>query len=434
MAIADIAAFAHLTDADIENLAVELDAIRLDIEDSRGERDARYIRRTIAAQRALEVAGRLMLAASSKRFAWWAGTVSLGLAKIIENMEIGHNVMHGQWNWMNDPEIHSSTWEWDMSAASKHWRFSHNFQHHKYTNILGMDDDVGYTILRVTRDQPWERFNIGNLLFNAILALGFEWGIGLQPIELGKILKAGPDREITLLQTREFSAKAGRQVLKDYVAFPALTSLSPAATYKSTLKANVVANVIRNIWANAVIFCGHFPDGAEKFTKTDMIGETRGRWYLRQMLGSANFDAGPAMRFMSGNLCHQIEHHLYPDLPSNRLHEISVRVRQVCDKYDLPYTTGSFLMQYGKAWRTIAKLSLPDRYLRDTADDAPETRSERMFTDLEPGFAGTDLATGRRRGLKTAITAIRQCRRDPRAGEVRHRSGLSSQRRRRPPG
>ncbi len=404
-------AFAHLTDTDIENLAVELDAIRLDIEDSRGERDARYIRRTIAAQRVLDVAGRLLLAGSSKRWAWWAGTATLGLAKIIENMEIGHNVMHGQWNWMNDPEIHSTTWEWDMSGASRHWRANHNFQHHKYTNILGMDDDVGYSILRVTRDQPWKGYNIGSLLFNTILALGFEWGIGLQPIEFGKIFKAGPDRDTTLRQMREFSAKAGRQVVKDYVAFPALTSLSPAATYKSTLRANAVANVIRNIWADAVIFCGHFPDGAEKFTKTDMVGETQGQWYLRQMLGSANFEGDPVLRFLSGNLCYQIEHHLYPDLPSNRLHEISVRVRQVCDKYDLPYTTGSFLMQCGKTWRTIAKLSLPDRYLRDTADDAPETRSERMFTELGPGFAGTDPATGRRRGLKTAIAAVRQWRR-----------------------
>ena len=152
MAITDVPAFTHLTDADIENLAYELDAIRQDIEDSRGERDARYIRRTIAAQRALEVAGRIMLAASSRRSAWWAGTVTLGVSKIIENMEIGHNVMHGQWDWMNDPEIHSSTWEWDMSGASKHWRFTHNFMHHKYTNILGMDDDVGYGLLRVTRD------------------------------------------------------------------------------------------------------------------------------------------------------------------------------------------------------------------------------------------------------------------------------------------
>src|SRR5271163_3268483 len=212
-------------------------------------------------------------------------------------------------------------------------------------------------------------------------------------------------------RTEEFFGKAGRQAFKDYVAFPALMSLSPGASYKSTLKANAIANVIRNVWANAVIFCGHFPDGAEKFTKTDMVGESKGQWYLRQMLGSANFDAGPTLRFMSGNLCHQIEHHLFPDLPSNRYAEISVRVREVCDKYDLPYTTGSFLLQYGKTWRTIAKLSLPDKYLRDTADDAPETRSESMFAALEPGFAKTDLVTGRHRGLKTAIAAVRQWRR-----------------------
>ncbi|VEG44302.1 fatty acid desaturase [Mycolicibacterium flavescens] len=409
MAITDVPEFAHLTGADIESLAVELDAIRQDIEDSRGERDARYIRRTIAGQRALEVAGRLMLAASSRRSAWWAGTVTLGVAKIIENMEIGHNVMHGQWDWMNDPEIHSSTWEWDMSGSSKHWRFTHNFMHHKYTNILGMDDDVGYGLLRVTRDTKWKPFNLGNLLYNTILALGFEWGVGLQHVELGKIFKGRDNRDESKVRAREFAAKAGAQLVKDYVAYPALTSLSPGATYRSTLTANAVANVIRNVWSNAVIFCGHFPDGAEKFTKTDMVGESKGQWYLRQMLGSANFEGGPVLRFMSGNLCHQIEHHLYPDLPSNRLHEISVRVQQVCDKYDLPYTTGSFLVQYGKTWRTIAKLSLPDKYLRDTADNAPETRSERMFAELEPT---------QRRGLKSSIAAVRARRREKRAAKL----------------
>ena len=88
-----------------------------------------------------------------------------------------------------------------------------------------------------------------------------------------------------------------------------------------------------------------------------------------------------------------------------------MRVRQVCDKYDLPYTTGSLLVQYGKAWRTIAKLSLPNKYLSDTADDAPETRSEKMFAELDPAFVGTDPATGRRRGLKSAMTTVRQWRR-----------------------
>jgi fatty acid desaturase len=416
MAITDLDVFTHLTDADIENLGIELDAVRRDIEDSRGESDARYIHRTIAAQRALEIAGRLMLAFSKRRSAWWAGTATLGMAKIVENMEIGHNVMHGQWDWMNDPEIHSSSWEWDMAGSSKHWRYTHNFVHHKYTNILGMDDDVGYGVLRVTRDHPWHRFNLLNLFFNTLLALGFEWGVGLQHVEIGKIVRRRMDNDDARERVDEFLGKAGRQVFKDYIAFPALTAVSPGASFKSTLKANAVANLIRNVWSNAVIFCGHFPDGAEKFTKTDMIGETKGQWYLRQMLGSANFDAGPALRFMSGSLSHQIEHHLFPDLPSNRYPEIRVRVRELCDKYDLPYTTCSFLVQYGKTWRTIAKLSLPDKYLRDTADNAPETRSESMFAQLEPGFAGsTDPSTGRRRGLKTAIATVRGWRRVKRA-------------------
>jgi linoleoyl-CoA desaturase len=265
---------------------------------------------------------------------------------------------------------------------------------------------VGYGVIRVTRDQRWKPFNlVGNLLFNTLLAIGFEWGVGLQHLELGKISKGRDDRKATMIRVREFGIKAGHQVAKDYVVWPALTALSPGATYKSTLKANAVANVIRNVWANAVIFCGHFPDGADKFTKTDMVGESKGQWYLRQMLGSANFEAGPGLRFMSGNLCHQIEHHLYPDLPSNRLHEISKRVQQVCDKYDLPYTTGSFLIQYGKTWRTIAKLSLPDKYLSDTRDDAPETRSERMFDELP---------ASERRGLKSAVAAVRARRREKR--------------------
>ena len=179
MAITDIDRYAHLTEADVDALGAELDAIRRDIEESRGEADARYIRRAIAIQRGLAVGGRAMLFASNKKPAWAAGTVMLGLAKIIENMELGHNVMHGQWDWMNDPEIHSSSWEWDTTCPSSQWKHSHNFIHHKYTNIVGMDDDVGYGILRVTRDQPWEWWNIGNPMYNLVLGTFFEYGVAL---------------------------------------------------------------------------------------------------------------------------------------------------------------------------------------------------------------------------------------------------------------
>ena len=158
-----------------------------------------------------------------------------------------------------------------------------------------MDDDVGYGMLRVTRDQRWKPFNISATCSTTRCSRSVSSGASrCSTWSSGKIFKGRDDREATQVRIREIVAKAGNQLFKDYVAYPALTSASPAATFKSTATANVTANVIRNVWSNAVIFCGHFPDGAEKFTKTDMEGETKGEWYLRQMLGSANFDGGPA--------------------------------------------------------------------------------------------------------------------------------------------
>ncbi|AUH68231.1 MULTISPECIES: fatty acid desaturase family protein [Gordonia] len=419
MAISDIPEYAHLTDADVEELGAKLDQIRADIEADRGERDARYIRNTIAFQRTLEAAGRALTFGARNRALWWAGASALGVAKIVENMELGHNVMHGQWDWMNDPEVHSTSWEWDNTGPSAHWKHTHNFIHHKYTNVLGMDDDVGYGLLRVTRDQRWRPFNLGNIAYNTVLALAFQYGVAAQHLELGRKRRTQEEKDQFRKDLRDVGVKIGRQAGKDYVVYPALVGAVTRSRSgaRKAFTANVMANVIRNVWSNAVIFCGHFPDGAEKFTKQDVDSETRGEWYLRQMLGSANFRSGPVLAFMSGNLSYQIEHHIFPDLPSNRLAEIAVRVQALCAEYDLPYTTGSFPVQYAKSWRTIAKLSLPNKYLSGTVDDAPETASERRFKESEQVrlVSTVDPATGRRRGLKTAIVSLNERRRSRRA-------------------
>lgn len=405
MAITDIKEYAHLTPEDVAELERELDAIRTDIEESRGERDARYIRRAIQLQRGLAVGGRIALFKSRNKFAWVAGTGMLAAAKIIENMELGHNITHGQWDWMNDPEIHSTEWEWDTTSPTVHWKKSHNFIHHKYTNVVGLDDDIGYGIMRLTRDQKWERWMIGNPVYNFLLGTLFEWGVALHGVETTKWRKGEKTMGEMRKDLRIIGKKVGKQVGKDYIVFPALAGRN----WKHTLGANAVANLIRNYWSYMVIFCGHFPDGAEKFTKEEFEQETHAEWYLRQMLGSANFHAGPTMAFMSGNLCYQIEHHLFPDLPSNRYAEIAQRVQALCEKYDLPYTTGSLVRQYSQSWWTIAKLALPNRFLKATADDAPETNSELKFR-IRGGVRdtfGVDPRTGKRRGLRTAIRELK---------------------------
>ncbi|MDH6281952.1 fatty acid desaturase family protein [Prescottella agglutinans] len=418
MAITDIKEFAHLTDIDIEALGRELDAIRRDVEESRGVRDARYIRRTIRLQRSLELGARVVLFGGRRRPVWAAGTAMLSLAKIIENMELGHNVTHGQWDWMNDPEIHSTTWEWDMTGPSEHWKRAHNYTHHTYTNIVGMDDDVGFGILRMTRDEKWRPINLLQPIANVILAATFEWGIALHDLAAQKELEGVEPGQWNSAPNKQFAVKIARQVGKDFVLFPALTGRA----WKHTLAANATANLVRNLWAYAVIFCGHFPDGAEKFTVEQFATETRAQWYLRQMLGSANVDAGPVMAFLTGNLSYQIEHHLFPDLPSNRYGEIAVRVRGLCEKYDLPYTSGPLSKQYLLALRTIHKLALPDRFLKRTSDDAPETSSERKFQLSGSQIAEAlriDAETGQRRGLLSALRAHAEARVEKRRAKRR---------------
>lgn len=357
MAIRQAASYAHLSEAQVEALGRELDAIRRGVEDTLGARDAAYIRRTIVFQRALDAAARLMIHRSRTTPGWLLGAIALAVAKCVENMEIGHNVVHGQWDWMNDPEIHSTTWEWDMTAVASQWRSSHNYTHHVFTNIVGMDEDMGFGIMRVTRDQPWRPGHLLQPLGNIVLAAVFEWGVALHA------LAAGREHAATEIQksaaTRAFARKVARQLTKDYVLFPAIGG----RRWLRTLTANAGANLTRNLWAYLVIFCGHFPDGAEKFDRAVLERETKSEWYLRQMLGSANFDAGPVLAFLSGNLCYQVEHHLFPDLPSNRLAQIADQVSALCDKYDLPYSTGPLPRQYLLALRTICKLALPNVFL-----------------------------------------------------------------------
>ena len=344
---------------DAAGFARELDDIRSDVLASLGADDADYIRRMIQMQRRLDLAGRATLMAGIFPPAWVAGTAMLGVAKILENMEIGHNVMHGQFDWMRDPEIHSTSWEWDNVCPSSQWKHTHNHMHHQWTNVRGMDRDIGYGILRVDEQQRWHPIHLAQPAIFVLLAAFFEYGVGFHDAESD----LQSDEKVTLSRIapklRETFTKIRSQVLKDYVAFPALALPLGLSSVAASITGAAAANLMRNLWSFSVIFCGHFPDDVTYFDRDVVENETSGHWYRRQIMGSANFTGGAVMNVMSGNLNHQIEHHLFPDLPANRYVEIAPKVREICARYDVPYNTGSFPRQFGSVIRKIVRLALP---------------------------------------------------------------------------
>ncbi|MHA4850737.1 fatty acid desaturase family protein [Rhodococcus sp. MSC1_016] len=363
-----------LTHDQVEEIGRELDALRDRTVADLGAEDREYIYKIIKAQRGFEVAGRGLMYLGFFPPAWIAGVGALGISKILDNMEIGHNVMHGQYDWMREPGLNSRVFEWDTVCPADQWKHSHNYMHHTYTNILGRDRDIGYGILRIDEAQKWNPYYLGNPVYAFLLMMLFEWGVMLHDLEAENVIQGKRKWHDVKPLLKGWWNKAGRQVLKDYAIFPALTG----PLFIPTLLGNVTANLIRNVWAYSIIFCGHFPSGVQSFTEDETAEETRGEWYVRQMLGSANIEGSPLFHIMSGNLSHQIEHHLFPDLPAHRYPELAPQVRALCEKHGLPYNTGGFFKQIGSVWGKIFKLALPPGLL--SSDTPPGVIVERQKT------------------------------------------------------
>src|SRR5436305_14627974 len=215
----------RLTDEQIEAIGREFDQLHEEVKADLGDRDARYIRGIIGLQRRLALAGRLLLVGSRYRPLWGLGTVTLGLAKILENMEIGHNVMHGQWDWMNDPVINSSAWDWDSASTAEAWKHSHNYEHHTYTNIRGLDRDLGYEIMRIDPHQKWHPVYLFQPIYNIVLAAFFEWGVALHDLNFEAIRSGEKDKKKVARELKGMAGKARTQITKDYIACPILSGL-----------------------------------------------------------------------------------------------------------------------------------------------------------------------------------------------------------------
>ena len=345
----------RLSAEELEAFGAEMDAIRQRIVADLGEQDSAYIYDIVKKQRAFELAGRALFYLPV--VGWVPAVACLSISKILDNMEIGHNVMHGQYDWMGDPDLNSRMFDWDTMAPAENWKYGHNYMHHTFTNIVGKDRDVGYGILRMDEDQKWHPYYLGNPLYAFLLMTFFEWGVAMHDLEVDELV-AG---RRTWAQNKEIGAriwrKVKKQTLKDYLLFPLLTGpLAPL-----TFAGNFTANIIRNIWTFNIIFCGHFPAGVASFSQEECEDETQGHWYYRQLLGSANITGGRIFHIMSGNLSHQIEHHLFPDLPARRYPEIAEEVREICERYGLSYNTGPLHQQLWGVFKKICRYALPDR-------------------------------------------------------------------------
>ena len=271
-------------------------------------------------------------------------------------MEIGHNVMHGQYDWMRDPALNSKMLRVGHRLSRPTSGATRTTTSTTRTPTSSIEDrDIGYGILRMDESQKWNPYYLGNPLWAFLLMTFFQYGVAVHDLEAENLVTGKRKMSDNVPLLKGIWKKVGKQTLKDYILFPLLSG----PQFATTASANMTANLVRNLWAYSIIFCGHFPSGTATFTQEETENETRGEWYVRQMMGSANITGSPLFHIMSGNLSHQIEHHLFPDIPARRYPQIAAEVEALCEKYGLPYNTGRFSKQIGSTWGKIFRLAVP---------------------------------------------------------------------------
>jgi len=343
-----------------------IDEIRRRAETSIGDEDVAHIRRVRRASTTLELIGRALIHVSPEPLSFVAGVVALFLHKQLETAEIGHTVLHGAYDGLPGAEAFASTtFRWRTAIDEESWRVAHNVRHHQYTNIGGRDPDIHFGPVRLTTLTPHNLFHyvqVPWLLWEASL---FLFGINVHVTGvIDAVFGNGRPEKLDFLRDRSPASvrrafgrmlrKLIPHVAREYVLFPALAG----PFFAKVLFGNWLSATMCNVYSAATIYCGHvgdqigqYPDGTR--------AHSRGEWYCMQVESSQNFDVPLPLSILCGALDRQIEHHLFPRLPTNRLRQLSPEVRRVCEQHGVRYRRDSWPRTLAAVFRRLCRLSLP---------------------------------------------------------------------------
>jgi linoleoyl-CoA desaturase len=346
--------------------AAEISAVG---DEARGKLDAsdvRHIKKIKKISKTSEVIGRTLLHFSLDPVTWSAGVLSLWIHHQLETSEIGHSALHGCWDGIiGAEEFYSPSFKWDCPVSEEAWKREHNILHHQYTNIVGKDPDLNYGSLRVTEQTPWmpsHLLQISQFFWTAPL---FMWVIGAYATGVTDIFRSPknegyapilPDRKLkTALRAALQSAKKMVPYsLYNFAFWPALAG----PLWWKVLGGNLAADALRNIYTCSTIYAGHFGDDLVYHDKTFKTNG-RGEWFKMQIEAAHDYKVPKPISILCGALDYQIEHHLFPKLPPNRLREIAPKIEAICERYGIAYNRASWGKSLGGGLKRLLKMSFP---------------------------------------------------------------------------
>ncbi|MFW7379294.1 MAG: fatty acid desaturase family protein [Oligoflexus sp.] len=352
----------------MQDFANELDNIYRRIESEIGEKDLDYIKRVSKFSKTMEFTGRSLIHFSLDPLTFGTGVIALWLHKQLETTEIGHSVLHGAYDkYTTSKAFHSKSFRWDIPIDEESWRYGHNFKHHTFTNIVGKDPDTHFGIVRLNSRIPHQWVHYIQLPIGLFLIVpNFSFSMNAHftgLLDIYDIFSRKSRRNFDFLKSLSLQEilsahrKAFRKYIpyytKNYVFYPMLAG----PFFLKVLFGNWLAELMRDIYSSATIFCGHVGADTQAYDE-DTKSLNRGEWFAMQIEASNNFEVTLPLSILCGALNRQIEHHLFPKLPPNRLREIAPEVQAVCERFGVDYRTDTWPNTLKKVVKQIAVLSV----------------------------------------------------------------------------
>lgn len=354
--------------AELLRFGQAIDAIRERAEARVGAADLTRVRRLDRFSRVMEVVGRVLIHVSFEPITFVLGVSALWIHKQLQATEIGHTALHGAYDKLPGAEKFSArSFAWDIPIDEESWRHGHNVRHHQYTNVAGRDPDIHFGFARLTEHTPWSPRNRRQLPFMlAVLAPNFTFLMNMHFTGLFDVYYGnGRPEQFDVIADRSWKSvkeahrKALRKYvpyyLKNYVLFPALAG----PMFWKVLLGNWLAETMRDLYSAATIYCGHVGEDVAAYPEGTRA-HGRGEWYAMQIAATNNFEVSRPLSILCGGLDRQIEHHLFPRLPPERLREVAPEVRAACEAHGVPYRTDTWGRTLGKALRHVRALGLRD--------------------------------------------------------------------------
>jgi linoleoyl-CoA desaturase len=349
----------HFDAARIAAFGEAIEALRRELEQQLGAEDALHIQRIGKLSARLELAGRGLIYLSFEPLGLALGTAMLSAHKALELMEIGHMALHGAYDDLpNTQRYQSESFYWKAPIDEARWKEGHNVRHHQYTNIAGKDPDLDFALSRLSSRVAYRGLHALQPLSNVLTWFGFATAINLHVTGLLEYVRRADQpalHEPAAVRTgkRAFLSKALRYYGKEYGLYPLLAG----PFFFKVLLANMLSEMARDVYAGAIIYCGHvgvrdFPEGTEP--------ESRAHWYAMQVEAARDVDVPEPISILCGALDRQIEHHLFPRLPPNRLRQIAPRVRAICEAHGVRYRSETWPRALRSVFQELRRLAARD--------------------------------------------------------------------------